>query len=85
METTEKIIASYVRYVRRWATISNVRCEGQHEIDLLAKPGNLKIQVKIASARRNFRDRKFIAPGITSRLREYGFVAVHGPAAPVVL
>ena len=36
METTEKIIESYVRYVRRWATIPNVRCEGQYEIDLLA-------------------------------------------------
>ena len=36
METTEKIIESYVRYVRRWATIPNVTCEGQHEIDLLA-------------------------------------------------
>jgi hypothetical protein len=36
METTEKIIESYVRYVRRWATIPNVRCDGQLEIDLLA-------------------------------------------------
>jgi hypothetical protein len=36
METTEKIIESYVRYVRRWATIPDVRCEGQYEIDLLA-------------------------------------------------
>jgi hypothetical protein len=36
MDTTEKIIESYVRYIRRWATIPNVRCEGQYEIDLLA-------------------------------------------------
>jgi hypothetical protein len=36
METTEKILESYVRYVRRWATIPNVKCGGQHEIDLLA-------------------------------------------------
>jgi hypothetical protein len=36
METTEKIIESYVRYVRRWATIPNVKCDGQYEIDLLA-------------------------------------------------
>jgi len=36
METTEKIVEAYVRYVREWATIPNVRCEGQYEIDLLA-------------------------------------------------
>jgi hypothetical protein len=36
METTEKIVESYVRYVRRWATIPNIRCEGQYEIDLIA-------------------------------------------------
>jgi len=35
-ETTEKIVESYVRYVRGWATISNIKCPGQHEIDLLA-------------------------------------------------
>jgi hypothetical protein len=36
METTEKIVEAYVRYVRRWATIPNIRCDGQFEIDLLA-------------------------------------------------
>jgi hypothetical protein len=36
METTQKIIESYVRYVRRWATIPNIKCKGQYEIDLLA-------------------------------------------------
>lgn len=36
METTEKIVEAYVRYVRGWATIPNIRCHGQHEIDLLA-------------------------------------------------
>jgi hypothetical protein len=36
METTEKIVEAYVRYVKGWATIPNVRCEGQFEIDLLA-------------------------------------------------
>jgi hypothetical protein len=35
METTEKIVEAYVRYVRNWATIPNVKC-GQFEIDLLA-------------------------------------------------
>lgn len=36
METTEKIVEAYVRHVKRWATIPNVRCDGQFEIDLLA-------------------------------------------------
>jgi hypothetical protein len=36
METTEKIVEAYVRYVKRWAIIPNIRCDGQFEIDLLA-------------------------------------------------
>jgi hypothetical protein len=36
METTEKIVEAYVRYVRHWATIPNIKCTGQCEIDLLA-------------------------------------------------
>lgn len=35
-ETTEKIVESYVRYVKGWATIPNIKCKGQLEIDLLA-------------------------------------------------
>jgi len=36
METTEKIVEAYVRYIKGWATIPNLRCQGQFEIDLLA-------------------------------------------------
>jgi hypothetical protein len=36
METTEKIVEAYVRYIKGWATIPNLRCAGQFEIDLLA-------------------------------------------------
>jgi hypothetical protein len=36
LETTERIVEAYVRYVKSWATIANLRCEGQYEIDLLA-------------------------------------------------
>ncbi|MEL6646491.1 MAG: hypothetical protein AAFQ05_02135 [Pseudomonadota bacterium] len=36
METTEKIVEAYVRYVKGWATIPNLRCDGQFEIDLIA-------------------------------------------------
>ncbi len=45
METTEKIVESYCRYVKHWFTIPNIRCRGQYEIDLLAidttRPGEL--------------------------------------------
>ena len=42
METTEKIVEAYVRYVKGWATIPNIKCSGQYEIDLLAiDPVNL--------------------------------------------
>lgn len=36
METTERIVEAYVRHVRGWATIPNLRCGGQKEIDLFA-------------------------------------------------
>jgi hypothetical protein len=36
METTEKIVEAYCRYVRGWFTIPNIKCCGQFEIDLLA-------------------------------------------------
>jgi hypothetical protein len=36
METTEKIVESYCRYVKQWFTIPNIKCSGQYEIDLLA-------------------------------------------------
>ncbi|MCK4305005.1 MAG: hypothetical protein KAY24_12275 [Candidatus Eisenbacteria sp.] len=36
METTEKIVEAYVRYVKGWFTLPNIKCEGQYEIDLLA-------------------------------------------------
>ena len=36
METTEKIVESYCRYVKGWLTIPNIKCKRQYEIDLLA-------------------------------------------------
>ncbi len=42
METTERIVESYVRYVLGLATIPNIKCRKQHEIDLMAiDPKNL--------------------------------------------
>lgn len=43
METTERVVEAYARYVKHWATIANLRCTGQYEIDLLAiDPKSLK-------------------------------------------
>lgn len=36
METTERIVEAYVRFVNAWATIPNLGCVGQNEIDLFA-------------------------------------------------
>jgi hypothetical protein len=36
LETTERVVEAYVRYIKGWATIPNVKCAGQYEIDLLA-------------------------------------------------
>jgi len=36
METTEKVVESYCRYVKNWFTIPNIKCQGQYEVDLLA-------------------------------------------------
>lgn len=36
METTEKIVEAYCRHIKRWFTISNIKCGGQYEIDILA-------------------------------------------------
>lgn len=40
METTEKIVESYCRYVKGLFTIPNIKCSGQQEIDLLAIDAN---------------------------------------------
>jgi hypothetical protein len=36
LETTERVVEAYVRYIKGWATIPNVKCPGQLEVDLLA-------------------------------------------------
>jgi hypothetical protein len=46
METTEKIVESYCRYVKGWFTLPNVKCQGQHEIDLLAVDASSKSGIR---------------------------------------
>lgn len=55
METTERIVESYVRYIKGWATIPNIRCDGQQEIDILAidpvsgRRHHIEVSVSISS------------------------------------
>jgi hypothetical protein len=53
METTERIVEAYVRYVKRWATIPNIKCTGQMEIDLFAidprEGGRYHIETSVSS------------------------------------
>jgi hypothetical protein len=56
METTEKIVEAYVRYVKGWATIPNIKCSGGlKEIDILAiDPVNLNryhIEISVSISR----------------------------------
>lgn len=46
METTEKIVEAYVRYIRGWFTIPNIKCGGQLEIDLLATDASRQRSVR---------------------------------------
>jgi hypothetical protein len=71
METTEKIVESYCRYVKRWFTISHVKCSGQHEIDMLAlqpEPGgsfrryHIETSVNISDAHSKLTAKEF-SPG----------------------
>jgi hypothetical protein len=50
VETTEKIVEAYVRYVKGWATIPNIKCPGQGEIDILAiDPASLeRYQIEVS-------------------------------------
>lgn len=67
METTERIVEAYVRYVKGWATIPNIKCPAQKEIDLLAiDPATLKryhieIGVSISGAFSKLTDQPFDA------------------------
>ena len=108
METTEKIVEAYVRYVKGCFTIPNIKCEGQYEIDLLAVrmdedgsihrfhiesgvsishyakltnkpyiPEDLKVRVKFVKQRRTlgyYAERKFGAPEVVERLKDYGLM-----------
>lgn len=79
METTERIVEAYVRYVKGWATIPNIRCGGQREIDLLAidprprgKRYHIEVGVSISGAYSKLTAKKFSLRALRSRETQAG-------------
>lgn len=78
METTERIVEAYVRYIKHWATIPNVRCEGQYEIDLLAfdpKSGDryhIESGVSVSGSYSKLTDKPFSASDLKKRVQKAG-------------
>lgn len=56
MDTAEHIVETYIRYVKRWFTISNIKCKSGNEIDVLAidtknnKKYHIEVSVHITGA-----------------------------------
>lgn len=87
METAEKIVEAYVRYVKRWATIANINCPGQKEVDLLAidyhagRRYHIEVNVSITPSFRRWRvqdltsylQSHFLDNNVLRGLEEYGF------------
>lgn len=88
METAERIVETYVRCVKRWATITNVECDGGREIDIIAigtmPQDRYHIEVSgtidpawrtlTAAVLRDCLGKKFNDPNIQNKLGEYGLL-----------
>jgi len=97
METTEKIVEAYVRYINHWATIPNIKCPGQYEIDLLAidpksgKKYHIESGVSIATGFSKLTLQKFDPDLLKARLhkskqrRTLGYFMEHKFSQPTVL
>lgn len=81
METTEKIVESYCRYVKQWFTIPNIRCKGQYEIDLLAvdttnprklRRYHIECGVSISGAYSKLTDKPFSPDDLKIRVKQAG-------------
>jgi hypothetical protein len=79
METTERIVEAYVRYVKGCATIANIHCAGQHEIDLLAidprphgKRYHVEVGVSISGAYSKLTSKQFSVQALRTRVKQAG-------------
>lgn len=78
METTEKVVEAYVRYVQGWLTLPNVKCKGQYEIDLLAVDVSgggvdryhVETSVSISSAFSKLTDKQFSLEQLRIRTKQ---------------
>ena len=78
METTEKIVETYCRYIKGWATIPNIKCSGQYEIDLLAidpvtwKRYHIETGVSISASYSKLTAKPFNAEDLKVRVKTAG-------------
>jgi len=78
METTEKIVEAYCRYHKGWATIPNIKCSGQYEIDLLAidlvalKRYHVETGVSISASYSKLTAKPFSAEDLKVRVKTAG-------------
>lgn len=81
METTEKIVESYCRYVKQWFTIPNIKCQGQYEVDLLAvdtksskelRRFHIECGVSISGSFLKLTDRPFSTEQLKVRIKQAG-------------
>lgn len=81
METTEKIVESYCRYVKQWFTIPNIKCQGRYEVDLLAadttspnKLGRYHVEcgVSISGSYSKFTAKDFSTEQLRKRVQQAG-------------
>ena len=81
METTEKIVESYCRYVKQWFTIPNIKCKGQYEVDLLAvnttspkrlRRYHIECGVSISGSYSKLTDKPFSTQDLKIRVKQAG-------------
>lgn len=81
METTEKIVESYCRYVKQWFTIPNIKCKGQYEIDLLSvdttspkklRRYHIECGVSISGSYSKLTDKPFSTEHLKVRVKQAG-------------
>ncbi len=81
METTEKIVESYCRYMKGWFTIPNIKCKGQMEIDLLAidasnpkkfKRYHIETSVSISSSYAKLTNKPYSYEDLKVRVKQAG-------------